>query len=134
MRSPWSDDKSEERFFHPPEAVNLETRNVSLREKNAGASDVFIASNVTNDIWVDGVVLYEAICGLPLSPYRSLHKAKRALTTAELFKVGQWDDRSLRKALRHIDNNENARDLMKLVRTLEMKNYGNEKRIAHISF
>ncbi len=114
MCSSRSDDKSEERFFsHPPGAVNLETRNVSLREKNAGASDVFIASNVTNDIWVDGVVLYEAICGLPLSPYRSLHKAKRALTTAELFKVGQWDDRSLRKTLRHIDKNENAIDLVK---------------------
>jgi serine/threonine protein kinase len=108
-------------FFHPPEAVSLETRNVSLGDKNVGASVVSVASDVTYDIWAYGVVFYEAVCGLPLSPYRSLHKAKRALTTAELFKVGQWDDRSLRKALRHIDNNENARDLVKMVRTLEMK-------------
>ena len=107
-------------FFHPPEAVSLETRNVSLGDKNVGASVVSVASDVTYDIWAYGVVFYEAVCGLPLSPYRSLHKAKRALTTAELFKVGQWDYRSLRKALRHIDNNENARDLVKMVRTLEM--------------
>ena len=65
MRSPWSDDKSEERFFHPPEAVNLETRNVSLGEKNVGASVVSVASDVANDIWEYGVVFYEAICGLP---------------------------------------------------------------------
>lgn len=99
-------------FFHPPEAVSLETRNVSLGDKNVGASVVPVASDVTYDIWAYGVVFYEAVAGLPLSPYRSLHKAKRALTTAELFKVGQWDDRSLRKALRHIDD-ESARDLVK---------------------
>lgn len=104
-------------FFHPPEAVSLETRNVSLGDKNVGASVVSIASDVTYDIWAFGVVFYEAIAGLPLSPYRSLHKAKRALTTAELFKVGQWDDRSLRKALRHIENNFKATDLVKKVRT-----------------
>ncbi len=105
-------------FFHPPEAVKLETRNVSLGDKNVGASVVSIASDVTYDIWAYGVVLYEAVAGLPLSPYRSLNKAKRALTTAELFKVGQWDDRSLRKALRHIENNIKATDLVKKVRTL----------------
>ena len=66
-------------------------------------------------VWSFCVVLYEAVAGLPLSPYRSLHKAKRALTTAELFKVGQWDDRNLRKALRHIDGDEKARDLVKKV-------------------
>jgi hypothetical protein len=105
--------------FHPPEAVSLETRNVSLGDKNIGATVMSIASDVTYDIWAYGVVVYEAICGLPLSPYRSLRKAKRTLTTAELFKVGQWDDRSLRKALAHIDNNEYAKDLVKLVRTME---------------
>ncbi len=89
----------------------METRNVSLGEKNAGAYVVFVASDVTYDIWAYGAVFYEAICGLPLSPYRSLHKAKRALTTAELFTVSQWGDSSLRKALRHIDKNENAIDL-----------------------
>lgn len=105
-------------FFHPPEAVSLETRNVSLGDKNVGASVVSIASDVTYDIWAYGVVFYEAVAGLPLSPYRSLHKAKRSLTTAELFKVGQWDDRSLRKALRHIENNFKAIDLVKKVRIL----------------
>lgn len=105
-------------FFHPPEAVNLETRNVSLGDKNVGASVVSIAGDVTYDIWAYGVIFYEAVAGLPLSPYRSLHKAKKSLTTAELFKVGQWDDRSLRKALRHIENNANAVDLVKKVRIL----------------
>ena len=98
--------------YHPPEAVSLETRNVSLGDKNVGASVVSVASDVTFDIWAYGVIFYEAIAGLPLSPYRSLHKANRALTTAELFKVGQWDDRSLRKALRHIAN-DTAQDLVK---------------------
>jgi len=100
-------------FFHPPEAVSLETRNVSLGDQNVGASVVSVASDATYDIWAYGTVFYEAVAGLPLSPYRSLHKAKRALTMAELFKVGQWDERSLRKALRHIDNNDKAKDLAK---------------------
>jgi serine/threonine protein kinase len=99
-------------FFHPPEAVVLETRNVSLGEKNVGAAVVAIDGAVTYDIWAFGTIMYEALAGLPLSPYRSAYKAKRAMTTAELFKVGQWDDRSLRKALRHIDD-ENAKDLIK---------------------
>merc|ERR1712174_94192 len=95
-------------FFQPPEAVNLETCNLSLGDKNVGASLVPIAADPTFDIWAYGVVFYEAVAGLPLSPYRSLHKAKRALTTAELFKVGQWDERSLRKALRHIDGDKDS--------------------------
>jgi serine/threonine protein kinase len=99
-------------FFHPPEAVVLETRNVSLGEKNVGAAVVSIDSAPTYDVWAFGTIIYEALAGLPLSPYRSAYKAKRAMTTAELFKVGQWDDRSLRKALRHI-NDENAQDLIK---------------------
>ncbi|KAK1740703.1 myosin family protein [Skeletonema marinoi] len=103
-------------FYHPPEAVSLETRNVSLGEKNVGASVIAIESDFTNDIWGYGAIFYEAIAGLPLSPYRSAHKAIRAreMGTAELFKVGQWDERSLRKALRHI-NNENAKALAKLL-------------------
>lgn len=81
--------------------------------KNVGAALVSVASDFTYDIWAYGIIFYEAIAGLPLSPYRSLHKAKRALTTAELFKVGQWDERSLRKALRHTDDNDSVRDLVK---------------------
>ncbi|KAL7539641.1 hypothetical protein ACHAXR_009826 [Thalassiosira sp. AJA248-18] len=100
-------------FFHPPEAVSLETRNVSLGDKNVGAAVVPIAIDPTYDIWAYGTIFYEAVAGLPLSPYRSLHKAKRALTTAELFKVGQWDERSLRKALRHIGGDESVKDLVK---------------------
>mmetsp|Transcript_19646 Transcript_19646/g.27980 ORF Transcript_19646/g.27980 Transcript_19646/m.27980 type:complete len:931 (-) Transcript_19646:59-2851(-) len=103
-------------FYHPPEAVSLETRNVSLGEKNVGASVIAIESDFTYDIWGYGAIFYEAVAGLPLSPYRSAHKAIRAreMGTAELFKVGQWDERSLRKALRHIDN-ENAKALAKLL-------------------
>lgn len=100
-------------FFHPPEAVVLETRNVSLGEKNVGAAVVPIDSAFTYDIWAFGTIMYEALAGLPLSPYRSAYKAKRAMTTAELFKVGQWDDRSLRKALRHIEGDADAQDLIK---------------------
>jgi len=103
-------------FYHPPEAVSLETRNVSLGEKNVGASVIAIESDFSYDIWGYGAIFYEAVAGLPLSPYRSAHKAIRAreMGTAELFKVGQWDERSLRKALRHIDNG-NAKALAKLL-------------------
>jgi serine/threonine protein kinase len=99
-------------FFLPPEAVVLETRNVSLGEKNVGAQLVSISAKPSYDAWAFGTIIYEALAGLPLSPYRSAYKAKRAMTTAELFKVGQWDNRSLRKALRHV-NDENAQDLIK---------------------
>ena len=99
-------------FFLPPEAVVLETRNVSLGEKNVGAQLVSVAAKPSYDIWAFGTIIYEALAGLPLSPYRSAYKAKRAMTTAELFKVGQWDNRSLRKALRHV-NDDNAQDLIK---------------------
>ena len=103
-------------FYHPPESVSLETRNVSLGEKNVGASVVAIESDFTYDIWGYGAIFYEAVAGLPLSPYRSAHKAIRAreMGTAELFKVGQWDERSLRKALRHIDD-EKAKGLAKML-------------------
>lgn len=104
-------------FFHPPEAVSVETRNVSLGDKNVGATIIPLPADATYDIWAYGVVFYEAVAGLPLSPYRSLHKAKRALTTAELFKVGQWDERSLRKACRHINENE-TKNLVKKVRPM----------------
>ena len=100
-------------FFHPPEAVVLETRNVSLGEKNVGAAVVPIVGSATYDIWAFGTIMYEALAGLPLSPYRSAYKAKRAMTTAELFKVGQWDQRNLRKALRHIEGDDDAQDLIK---------------------
>ncbi|EJK63162.1 hypothetical protein THAOC_16197 [Thalassiosira oceanica] len=104
-------------FFQPPEAVSLETRNVSLGDKNVGASVVSLAADPTFDIWAYGVIFYEAVAGLPLSPYRSLNKGKRALTIAELFKVGQWDERSLRKALRHIQGEKDSpeKDLAKLL-------------------
>lgn len=100
-------------FFHPPEAVTLETRNVSLGEKNVGAAVVSIESAPTYDIWAYGTIVYEALAGLPLSPYRSAYKTKRAMTTAELFKVGQWDERTLRKALRHVARDEDAQDLIR---------------------
>lgn len=100
-------------FYHPPEAVVLETRNVSLGEKNVGAIVSSISSSFTYDIWAYGTLFYEALAGIPLSPYRSAQKSKRAMTTAELFKVGQWDERSLRKALRHVEGDEIAQDLIK---------------------
>ena len=108
-------------FFQPPEAISLETRNVSLGDKNVGASVVSVAADPTFDIWSYGVIFYEAVAGLPLSPYRSLNKGKRALTIAELFKVGQWDERSLRKALRHIRGPKDSpeKELVKLVSCFE---------------
>ena len=45
--------------------------------------------------------MYEAICGVPLSPYAC--RGKRAMSAGELSKIGKWDEASLGRALRHVD-------------------------------
>jgi len=76
-----------------------------------GATVVSIPADVTYDIWAFGVVVYEAIAKAPLSPYAC--RGKREMNAAEVYKIGMWDENSIRKALKHIQDDEVARDLIK---------------------
>lgn len=93
-------------FYHPPEAII-----VGGGKNNISASVVSIPAHTTYDIWSYGIVLYEAIAGVPLGPYAC--RGKRAMTSAEVAKIGMWDEQSLRKSLRHIPDTSPARDLLK---------------------
>lgn len=97
-------------FYHPPEAIVVENKRI-LSKKGFTASVVSIPAHSTYDIWAYGVVLYEALAGLPLGPYAC--RGKRAMTATEVCKIGMWDEASLRKALRHVPEHTLARDLLK---------------------
>ena len=85
---------------------------------------VSIPASANYDIWVFGVVVYEAVAGHPLSAYAC--RGKRAMTSAEVGKIGLWDDHSLKKALKYIvDADENAKSLIK-----SLLHYDPEERIS----
>jgi len=88
-------------FYHPPEAVVVDTKRVPLGKKETVAKVISIQARPTHDIWAFGVVMYEAICGQPLSPYAC--RGKRAMNAVEMSKIGKWDQASLERALRHVD-------------------------------
>jgi len=88
-------------FYHPPEAVVVETKRAPLGKKEIVAKVISIQAQPTHDIWAFGVLMYEAICGQPLSPYAC--RGKRAMSAGELSKIGRWDQASLERALRHVD-------------------------------
>jgi ankyrin repeat protein len=104
-------------FYHPPESIRLEQRRGSnpMGKKSYNASVVSVPAHPTYDIWAYGVVLYEGIAGLPLGPYAC--RGKRPMSTAEVSKIGMWDENSLRKALRHIPDDDNgaARQLIRFI-------------------
>jgi len=104
-------------FYHPPEAIRLEQRRGSnpVGKKSYNASVVSVPAHPTYDIWAYGVVLYEGIAGLPLGPYAC--RGKRPMSTSEVSKIGLWDENSLRKALRHIPDEDNgaARQLIRFI-------------------
>jgi len=104
-------------FYHPPEAIRLEQRrgNNPMGKKSYNASVVSVPAHPTYDIWAYGVVFYEGIAGLPLGPYAC--RGKRPMSTSEVSKIGLWDENSLRKALRHIPDDDNgmARDLIRFM-------------------
>lgn len=98
-------------FYHPPESVVVENKRVSIGKKNVDATVKAIAAHPTYDIWAYGVVVYEAIAGVPLSPYAC--RGKRDMTEAEVSKIGMWDEISVRKALKHVEGDSVAQDLLK---------------------
>ncbi|KAL7579862.1 hypothetical protein ACA910_004873 [Epithemia clementina (nom. ined.)] len=98
-------------FYHPPESIVVEKRRVPIGSTNTVASVKSIKAAPTYDIWAYGVVVYEAIAGVPLAPYAC--RGKRAMTTNEVCKIGLWDSQSVRKALKVLPENDVAQDLLK---------------------
>lgn len=79
----------------------VETKRAPLGKKEVIAKVVSIQSQPSHDIWAFGVVMYEAICGVPLSPYAC--RGKRAMSANEIARIGKWDESNLERALRHAD-------------------------------
>jgi len=101
-------------FYHPPEAIVVEGRRTSLGKRSAAANVVSIPAKSTYDIWAYGIVLYEAISGTPLAQYSC--RGKRAMTSSEIARIGQWDDHSVKKALKLIEGaGGDAKDLLKSI-------------------
>mmetsp|Transcript_25317 Transcript_25317/g.56231 ORF Transcript_25317/g.56231 Transcript_25317/m.56231 type:complete len:2153 (+) Transcript_25317:556-7014(+) len=97
-------------FYHPPESIVVETKRTSMGKKAISACVVSIPAQASYDIWAYGVVIYEAITGTPLSAYAC--RGKRAMSSTEVAKIGRWDERSLAKALRAVEHDDNATDLL----------------------
>ena len=98
-------------FYHPPESIEVEKTNVPIGKKHGAAQVISIAGQPTYDIWAYGVVVYESIAGVPLSAYAC--RGKRQMTNSEVCKIGSWDEHSVKRALRHVADDEVARDLLK---------------------
>ena len=100
-------------FYHPPESIVVENKRAALGKKAITAVVVSIPARPSYDVWAYGVVLYEAIAGLPLSAYAC--RGKRAMSSLEVGKIGQWDEHNLKKALRHLpaEIDDVARSLIK---------------------
>jgi hypothetical protein len=98
-------------FYHPPESIVVENKRVPIGKKNVTACVVAIPAKNTYDIWAYGVVVYEAIAKVPLSPYAC--RGKRAMSAAEVGKIGLWDELSIRKAMKHVPEDDVTRDLIK---------------------
>lgn len=98
-------------FYHPPESIAIESKKVPIGKKQNAAEVISIEAHPTYDIWAYGVVVYEAISGVPLAPYAC--RGKRQMTIAEIYKIGAWDEHSLKKSLKYVVDDEVARDLLK---------------------
>jgi len=87
-------------FYHPPESIVVENKRAAIGKKAVTAVVVSIPARSSYDIWAYGVVFYEAIAGTPLSPYAC--RGKRPMTSVEVAKIGQWDETSVKKALKQL--------------------------------
>lgn len=96
-------------IYHPPEAVVVETVKIDGKDRKT-ARVISITAKPSHDIWAFGNMVYEAVVGAPLSAYS--HRGQR-LKSSNLAKIARWDDQSLAKALRHIDEEDKlARDVI----------------------
>ena len=96
-------------IYHPPEAILLETVKIDGKERKT-AKVVSITAKQSHDIWAFGNVVYEAVAGVPISAYS--HRGQR-VKSSNLAKIARWDESSLQRALRHIDEKDIlARDVI----------------------
>jgi len=111
-------------FYHPPESIVVENKRAALGKKSISAVVVSIPASAMYDIWAFGVLVFEAVAGHPLSAYAC--RGKRAMASAEVAKIGLWDEHNLKKAMKYIaDVDENAKSLIK-----SLLHYDPEKRLS----
>lgn len=98
-------------FYHPPESIVVESnKRVPIGKKSHSPTIISIPADPTYDIWAYGVIVYEAIAGVPLAPYAC--RGKRAMSSSETSKIGMWDEKSVTKSLKHVQDDDIARDLL----------------------
>lgn len=96
-------------IYHCPETVKIEMVTIEGQERKT-AKITSIPATPSVDLWAFGHLVYESIVGAPLSAYS--HRGKR-VKTANLAKIARWDENSLKRALKHIDESDTlARDVV----------------------
>jgi len=119
-------------IYHPPEAIAIESVIIDGKQKKT-ARVRSIPAALSHDIWSFGTMVYEAVVGAPLSAYS--HRGHR-VKSSNLAKIGRWDDNSLKRALRHIDEEDTlARDVLhKLLHPDSSKRYSSIRDVIEEPF
>ena len=89
-------------IYHCPETIRIETVMIDGQERKT-AKIIPIVASTAIDLWAFGHLVYESVVGAPLSAYS--HRGKR-VKSANLAKIARWDEKSLHRALKHIDAND----------------------------
>jgi len=93
-------------WYFPPEVV-ISTKKSKLKLKSKPRI-VSIAAAPTLDMWSFGVLMYQLLCGVPLSMY-----ARSSDRNANAANVRSWNEKTLGKALAHLRmEDEVAADLL----------------------
>ena len=96
-------------IYHCPEAIKVEEVVVDGQERKT-AKVTSITASPAVDLWAFGHLIYESVVGAPLSAYS--HRGQR-VKSANLAKIARWDESSLKRALKHIDESDTlARDVV----------------------
>jgi serine/threonine protein kinase len=89
-------------IYHSPEAVTVENVIVDGKERKT-VTVIPVTSSPAVDLWAFGHMVYESVVGAPLSAYS--HRGKQ-VKSSNLAKIARWDDDSLQRALRHVDETD----------------------------
>jgi len=96
-------------IYHCPEAIKVETVVVNGQDRKT-ARVISITASPAVDLWAFGHLVYESVVGAPLSAYS--HRGQR-VKSSNLAKIARWDEGSLKRALKHIDESDTlARDVV----------------------
>ena len=94
-------------YYFPPEAITSSKKN-KLKLKQSKPKIVSIPAAHTLDLWAFGVMMYQLLCGVPLSLY-----APSPNRNANIASVKSWNEKALSKALVHLRvKDEAAADLL----------------------